>query len=177
MPVARLYSYRCQGQDLHLQHTGSEPASSADWDTLAGGCGRIRTGTKHVLDVLPLPKVGVRSRSCCGRESNPGLAPIRRQRGLIRPAARPRAAAASLRSGRESNSPWAVDSRPASQMRTGPTVRECRRLDLNQQTLPSEGCAHSTWRRRVRAMAPGVRLARTTSGLTGRRLCFEATLK
>lgn len=26
----------CQGQELHLQHTGSEPASSAGWDTLAG---------------------------------------------------------------------------------------------------------------------------------------------
>src|SRR5262245_20217895 len=45
------------------------------------GCGRIRTDTRHVLDVVPLPKVGVRS---------------------------------PLRSGRESNSPRAVDSRPAS---------------------------------------------------------------
>ena len=70
--VLRARSFSCQGQDLHLQHTGSEPASSAGWDTLA-----------------------------------------------------------SLRSGRESNSPWAVDSRLASQMRTGPDVSP--RGDSNSQ--------------------------------------------
>ena len=50
-PLIKRLHYRCatrpqyQGQDLHLQHTGSEPASSADWDTLANRAGvRCRTG-------------------------------------------------------------------------------------------------------------------------------------
>jgi hypothetical protein len=37
-----LRARRYQGQDLHLQHTGSGPASSADWDTLAYRAVRTR---------------------------------------------------------------------------------------------------------------------------------------
>jgi hypothetical protein len=61
-------------------------------DACAGTRGGIRTRTGCGLNALPLPI------ALPGRESR------------------------SLRSGRESNSPWAVDSRLASQMRTGPSA-------------------------------------------------------
>lgn len=138
----------CQGQDLHLQHTGSGPASSAGWDTLAsnvGSCGRIRTGTEHVLDVLPLPKVGVRSRASL--------------RSWLR---------SSVRSRGDSN-PTSRGRQPRSLTRClrDQSCRACRRLDSNQQTLPSEGCARSTWRRRV---APGAGFEPAIWRLTGARV-------
>jgi hypothetical protein len=125
-PLIKRLHYRCatrpsyQGQDLHLQHTGSEPASSADWDTLA--C------------------------VVCGPDENR----TRLERSTAAPL------------------PRCVPDQMVKVVSPG-------RFELPAR--PSEGCARSTRRGEGGGVAPGVRLARTTSGLTGRRLCFEATLE
>ncbi len=50
----------------------------------------------------------------------------------------------------------------------------CRRLDSNQHTLPSEGCARSTWRRRSMRCVRGTRGRIRTCGRTiNRRLRFQ----
>jgi hypothetical protein len=112
LPIG-LRARRYQGRDLHPQPTGSEPASSAGWDTLANFA--IRTG--------------------------------------IEPASRGR--------------------QPRSLTRCLPDQRRAlarTRTGTSAIGAPDGFLFHHEDGSRVR-------LARTTSGLTGRRLCFEATLE
>ena len=77
LPLCYASVGRCQGQDLHLQHTGLAGALlvGIPW---RGSCDRIRTDTEHVLDVVPLPEVGVRSHVWGRRGTIPGQALLRR---------------------------------------------------------------------------------------------------
>jgi hypothetical protein len=129
MPSAR--SFQSRETESNRRGAGSEPACLARGSRQGGG-GRGRSRTSRRPLIMRLHFRCATRPSCCGRESNPGLAPVRRQRGLIRPAARPRAAAtrAAIPKGIE---PSSAGRQPArlNQMRTGPDASP--RGDSNSQ--------------------------------------------